>query len=301
MILNINQLRAFYTVAKSGSVTKAAQQLMVTPPAITMQVKQLEKAVGIRLAYREGNSVSLTDVGKTVFERAEKIFGEIHDMEDFLEDISTGKSGELQIGCSQTAAKYLMPQLVAAFKDAYPGIRIVLDQGTNAVMLQSILDQKNELVLIGNRSDDKRLKMKIIGKIEVVLTTAAESIYFPSEEISVSDVSTAPMIIPKQGSALREAVLEYLRKFRVTPSVAIESANMDLIKELVSQDKGVSFLESYGLEEPKDRALRKIRILEGSPTVELGIAYLNRRNLSPAAWAFLRLLDKSHDLLPFVG
>ena len=96
MILNMNQLRSFYMAASLKSVSQAAQALMVTPPAITIQVKQLEETIGIRLLVRDGNSIRLTDAGMTVFKKAEKIFQEIHEMEGFLEDMATGKSGELR-------------------------------------------------------------------------------------------------------------------------------------------------------------------------------------------------------------
>jgi len=300
MILNMNQLRAFYTTAKLGSITKAARELMVTPPAITMQVKQLERTVGIRLLFRESHAIRLTDVGEAVFKKAENIFGEIREMENLFEDVSTGKSGQLRIGCTQTSAKYLMPPLITAFKDAYPGLRIVLDQGSNAEMVESILDHKNELALIRNVSDDRRLKIRVIGKVEVVLTAAQKSVYFPSKSISISELPKAPLIVSEEGSATRDVIREYLRRFRVIPSVAIESANRDFMKELVRQDKGVGFFERYEMEEPSEKALREVRILEGAPIMEFGIGYLNRKTLSPAAWAFLRLLDKSEDLLPFI-
>jgi len=93
MILNMNQLRAFFVAAKSNSITKAADALMVTPPAITMQIKKLEKAVGVRLLVRDGNSIRLTKTGDAVLTRTEKIFTEIHEMEGFFDNISMSKSG----------------------------------------------------------------------------------------------------------------------------------------------------------------------------------------------------------------
>jgi DNA-binding transcriptional LysR family regulator len=167
-------------------------------------------------------------------------------------------------------------------------------------MVKGILDHKNELAFIRNVSDDRRLKVKAIGKAEVVLAAARESVYFPSETISISELSKVPLIVSAEGSATRDVIFEYLRRFRVSPYVAIESANRDFIKELVRQDKGVSFFERYEMEEPSEKVLREIRILEGAPIMEFGIGYLNRKTLSPAAWAFLRLLDKSKDLLPFI-
>ena len=297
MILNMNQLRAFYAAAKSRSITKAADELMVTPPAITMQVKQLEETVGIRLLVRDGNSIRLTDTGEVVCKRAEKIFQEIHEMEGFLEDVSTGKSGELRIGCPETPLKRLMP-LIAEFKKTYPGIRVILDQGSNAEMVRSIGDHQNELAVIRYRPNNSRLKIKVIWKEEVVLIAPPKSVHLPGSEISIMLLSEIPLILRREGSAVREVVLEYLRKFKVKPSIAMESASIHLLKEFVQKDSGVAFVERDGVdEELKNGTLKAVRILEGSPTIEFGIGYRNRKDLSSPAWAFLRLLDKSEGLL----
>jgi DNA-binding transcriptional LysR family regulator len=300
MILNMNQLRAFYTAAKLGSVSKAAEKLMVTPPAITMQVKQLEATVRIRLLVREGNSIRLTQIGGQVFEKAKAVFQEIHEMEGFLEDISSGKSGELRIGCPETPARYLMPKLVAEFKESHPDIRIIIDQGRNAEMVKSIEDYRNELAIIQYRPNNSRLKVKVIRAEEVVLIASPTSSHIRSGEISATQLSEAPLILQREGSAVREVVLEYLRKFRVTPLIAMESSSVALLKEFVQQDNGVGFVERDAIrEELNTGSLKIVRILEGSPVIEFGIGYRNRRNLSPAAWAFLRLLDKSEAITPF--
>ncbi len=301
MFLNINQLRAFYTVAKHKSVSEAAHQLMVTPPAVTMQVKQLEETLGIRLMFRDGNSIRLTEVGETVFKKSKLIFGRIKEMENFLEDISRAKSGVLRIGCPPTPAKYVLPRLISIFKKTYPEIRIVLEQGTSSNLVQSILRHQSELAVIRRRPDEKRLKVKVFGTEEIVLVAAYKSRIIATEEISVTNLSDTPIIMPQKGSATRRVVLEYLERFRVTPSIVMESASTDLIKELVSQDNGTCFLvRSAVQEELKSKALREIRILEGAPRIEYGIGYLQRKALSPAAWAFLRLLEQVRDILPTI-
>jgi DNA-binding transcriptional LysR family regulator len=283
--------------AKLNSISKAAQALMVTPPAITTQVKQLEETVGIRLFVRDGNSMRLTDTGAIVFKRAERIFQEIHEMEGLLEDVSTGKSGELHIGCPEVPLKRLMP-VITAFKKTYPGIRVILDQGSNAEMVKSIGDHRNELAVIRYRPSNSRLKIKVIWKEEVVLIASPKSTHLHSSEISVMQLSEIPLILRREGSAVREVVLDYLRKFKVTPLVAMESASVSLLKEFVRQDNGIGFVEQDAIdEELKKGTLKPVHILEGSPTIEFGIGYRNRKDLSPSAWAFLRLLDKSENLL----
>lgn len=293
MILNMNQLRSFYMAAKLRSISRAAQALMVTPPAITMQVKQLEETVGIRLLVRDGNSIRLTDTGEMAFRRAEKIFQEIHEMEGFLEDVSTGKSGELRIGCPEIPMKSLIP-LIDAFKKTYPGIKIMLDQGSNADMIRSIGDHKNELAVIRHKPSNSRLKTKVLWKDEVVLIASPRSVHLPGSEISVTQLSEIPLIIRREGSAIREVVFEYFRKFRVTPFITMQSGSISLLKQFVQQDQGIGFVEQGAVEDELERgSLKLVRILEGSPMIEFGIGYRNRRDLSPPAWAFLRLLDKS--------
>lgn len=303
MILNINQLRAFYTAARLGSVSKAAENLMVTPPAITMQIKQLEKTIGIRLLFRKGNTIRLTHLGLDVQKKAEGIFDRINEMEDFFEDITIGRSGELRIGCPQTPAKHLMPRLIEAFKKTYPGVKIILDQGANSDMLQSIMERRNELAIIRHSVEDKRLKIRLIGIEKIVLVAAPGSTLTYSEQVSVAQLAQVPFIAYKQGSGVREVLSEYFRRLKVIPpTLAMESASADFIKELVRRDVGMAFIERHAVKEELAAGfLKEVHVLEGAPKIKFGIGYLNRKDLSPAAWAFLRLIDRSSDLLPFTG
>ena len=116
MILNVNQLRAFATAARLKSITMAAQELMVTAPAISMQIRRLEQALGLSLMYRQRNTVQLTDAGKTLFLKSSHIFEEIKDMEQFIGRLTKDTSGVLRIACHATPAKYIMPKLIKAFK-----------------------------------------------------------------------------------------------------------------------------------------------------------------------------------------
>ncbi len=293
MILNMNQLRSFYMAASLKSITGAAQALMVTPPAITIQVKQLEEAIGIRLLVRDGNSIRLTDAGASVFKRAEKIFDGIREMEGFLDDMATGRSGELRIGCPEIPLKRLLP-VIDDFKKTYPGIRIIIDQGLNADMVRSVEDHRNELAVIRHRPSTSRLKIKVIWMDKVVLVRSPKSVHLSSPEISIMQLSEIPLVLRREGSAVREVVLEYLRKFKVTPLIAMESASVGLLKEFVRQDNGVGFVERDAVdEELRNGTLQTVHILEGSPSIEFGIGYRNRKDLSAPAWALLRLLDKS--------
>lgn len=294
----MNQLRSFYAAAKLGSITKAAEELLVTPSAVTLQIKQLEENTGVRLLFRAGNSMRLTDAGSAVYERVRKIFEDIHSLEVFIADISKGKSGVLKIGCSETAAIYVMPTLIKAFKNAHPGITFVIDRGPNEDMVRSLLNHKNELLVVRYRPDDKRLKMRYMGKKEIILIAANESVLLRKDMVSIAELSKVPLIVPIKGSATREIVLDHLKKFKVSPQVVIESSSIALTKKLVREDEGLSFLCRDAVQDDLlKRSIREIHLLECSPFIEYGIGYLNRNILSQASLAFLRIIEKSKALL----
>jgi DNA-binding transcriptional LysR family regulator len=294
MALNVNQLRSFYTAAKAESISKAAEELMVTPAAITSQVKQLEEDLGLRLLFRSGNAMRLTESGAAVFEKAREIFEDLHRLERLIADISKGRSGELRIGCSETAAIYVMPKLITTFQSHYPGIKVIIDRGITSEMVKSVLDHKNELVMARYQPDDKRLKMRLMGRKEISLVAAFKSAHLPQDGISITELNKVPLIAPIKGSATRDIIVEHLRRFKVSPRVVIETASIALTRKLVQQDKGVAFMYRDEVAEdlPKKR-LREVHIVECSPCIEYGIGYLTRKNLSEASLAFLRMIDKS--------
>jgi DNA-binding transcriptional LysR family regulator len=294
MALNVNQLRSFYSAAKSQSITKAAEELMVTPAAVTSQVKQLEENLGLRLLFRSGNAMRLTESGVAVLDKIRKIFEDLENLERLIADLSKGKSGELRIGCSETAALYVMPKLITAFQSHYPGIKLIIDRGTTSEMVKSVLDHKNELVVARYRPEDKRLKMRLMGQKEITLIAAYKSARLPRDKISMAALNRVPLIAPMKGSATREIIDEHLKQFKVSPRVVIETASIALTKRLVQQDEGVGFMcRDEITEELSKKRLREILILECSPRIEYGIGYLTRKNLSEASLAFLRMIDKS--------
>jgi DNA-binding transcriptional LysR family regulator len=293
MILNINQLRAFVVAARLKSVTLAAQELMVTTPAVSMQIRRLEHALGLRLMFRRGNTVQLTDPGKTVFLRSNHIFEEIQVMEKALGQLTKDTSAELRIGLLERPASNVMPSLISAFKKIYPHVRIVLSQGTSSEILTGVKSQAYDLGVINCARASRNIKIIPLAKMEITLICSPRSAILTAPAISAAQLSTIPLIMNKEGSAVREAVFAHLRQFNVTPLVVLEVTSLDLRKELVKNDEGVSFVPQAAVkDELQNGLLKSVSIVEGSPVIDYGLAYQQRKYLSPAAWAFVRLAAK---------
>ena len=293
MYLNLNQLRSFYTAAKTMSITRAAAELSVTPGAVTLQIKQLEEHAGVRLLVRAGNSMRLTDAGSKVYEKAQKIFEQIDNLEKYIEDIGDRKSGILTIGCSETAAISVVPSIIKEFKKNYPGIKTVIDRGTTKDMIQSLLDRKTEMVVVHYRQNDNRLKMQYMGKKEIIVVAAKESLLVPKNKILPEELNDIPIILPIQGSATRDILSGHLKKYYVAPNVVMESSSIAFIKEFTSDDEGVTFFcRDVVLDELSKGILKEVQIEGCSLFIEYGIAYLNRSDLSQASLAFLKTIEK---------
>lgn len=296
MYLNINQLRSFYTAAKMLSITKAAATLSVTPAAVTSQIKQLEEYTGVRLLVRSGNHMSLTDAGSEIYDRIRKVFEELERIEIFMEDIAERKSGVIKIGCSETAAIYVLPLFIKEFKQIYPGINVIIDRGTSSDMIQSLVDRKNELVVARYKPNDGRYKMQYMGQKEIILVAAKESTILPNNKITPQELSEVPLIVPIKGSATREIIRERLKQFGFTPKVILESSSIAFIKTFTQDDEGVSFFCRDVVDDELSQGVLKEVALSGEAMfIEYGIAYLNRRELSRASLALLKMIEKSVD------
>jgi DNA-binding transcriptional LysR family regulator len=265
----------------------------VSPAAVTLQIKNLEEVTGVRLIMRSGNTMRLTDAGRKIHERVKTIFEQIDGLETFIMNIGENKKGILKIGCSETANIYVIPLLIKTFKLIYPGIKLVVDRGTSTEMIESLLNNKNELVISQYIPNDKRMKMRYMGKKEIVIVAAKNSRLLPKDVITAQELNEIPLIVPIRGSASREIVLNRLNEIGVTPNVAMESSSIPFIKDFTYSDEGISFFcRDVVLDELEKGLLKEVRIVDFMPTIEYGVAYLKLSNLSQAALAFLKMIKQ---------
>lgn len=120
------RLKAFYSVARNLSFTKASQELFVSQPAVTKHVRELESLYGVRLFDRKGNSISLTEAGKLLMEHCERILDDYRKLEYDMHQLNNEYAGELRLGASTTISQYVLPPVLAAFTERYPKMSVSL-------------------------------------------------------------------------------------------------------------------------------------------------------------------------------
>ena len=152
-MLNFNQLRVFYHAAKNLNFTAAANDLFITQPAVTFQMKAFEEFCNLKLFKKRARRLFLTDEGRTLFEYAEKIFQYEKEIENVIEDMRELKRGVLSLGTTKAYARYFMPLMLSTFHKNYPNIKIQLNEGSSLDMTYSLLDFKIEVAVIAQAGE----------------------------------------------------------------------------------------------------------------------------------------------------
>lgn len=290
-MLNFNQLRVFCQAARYLSCTKAAEKLYITQPAVTAQVKQLEDACNLKLFKRKGRRIFLTDEGKTLYDYAVKVFEYEKEIESIIVEMKELKRGILRLGTTKAYARYFMPFLITGFRDAYPHVKIYLDEGSSLDMIRSLIDLKNEVALISKTEDNADVRFIPFSQEELVLITAPDHSLARRKSVLARDLKDEPIIMKERGSGTRKVVNELFAKKDLTPNILMETSNTEFIKQVVERGDGVSFVVREAVAaELEEGKLASVPMRGQKVYLDVSIAYLKGQHLSPPAHAFLDLL-----------
>jgi DNA-binding transcriptional LysR family regulator len=291
-MINLNQLRAFYQVAKCRNVSIAAKNLFVSQPAVTAQVKLFEDNCGLKLFKKKSRNLHLTDEGKALYKYAHKIFKYEKKIERAVEQMKELKQGTLRLGSARTYARYFMPFLLTGFRDAYPNIKIHLDEGSSRDMIHSLRELKNEVVIIAKVEENPDISFIPFSREEVVLLLSPDHRLARKNSIDFDLLAEEPIILKDEGSGTRKLVDHLFIQNRRTPNVLMETGDAEIIKLLVQHGEGISFLvkEAVAVELQAGK-LATAPIKDQRIFLDVSIAYLKNQPLSPPARAFLKSME----------
>ena len=292
-MINFNQLRVFFHAAKYQNFTVAAKKLYITQPAVTAQLKLLEDYWSLKLFKKKGRNIYLTDEGKILHDYALKVFEYEKEIEHVIEDIKELKRGVLRLGTTKTYARYFMPFIMTSFHEAYPNIKINMDEGSSLDMIHSLVDLKNEVAVIANAEDNPDVCFIPFSREELVVILAPDHHLAHKKDVSLYDLAEEPIIMKEVGSGTRRLVNGLFARNDCTPNFLMETSNTEFIKQLVQRGEGVSFLvrEAVALE-LREKKLATVPLEGGKVFLDVSIAYLKNQHLSRPAQAFLDILEK---------
>lgn len=296
--VSLNQLRAFHFAANCGSISRAAEKLFITQPAVSAQIKTLEGKYGTKLFIRGKKKLELTECGVRLYQITEKIFGLVKEADELLSHPDSAAPAHLKIGSTKTLVRYLLAGSIPRFRESFPKIQIQVNEGSSAEMVQGVLENRNELAIVGRVHYDPRLSAIPFIQDELVLLAAPSHALCRKGTVCIEDLKGENLILRETGSGTRRLVEEVLEGRGIVPTVFIESANVDFIKELVKLAKAVTLLARMGAHKDLvNGALQVVPVREGPFILHIDVVVRNDEKLSRAADAFLKVLfsDKEPD------
>jgi DNA-binding transcriptional LysR family regulator len=280
------QLRVFNEVARHLSFVRAAEALHLTPPAVTLQVKELEGHVGAPLFERAGRKVSLTTTGEYMLVYARRILATVKDAEDAAARLQRAETGKLTIGFVSTA-KYFMMKLIADFRRLHTGVDVQLALGNREQLVGMLRNNEVDIAVMGRPPKEMQTRPEPFAAHPHVFVAAPEHPLAQRGRLSVEDLRPYDFIVREIGSGTRAAMQKFFDETYVEPRMKIQLGSNETIKQAVMAGLGLGFLSLHtiGIELEQGR----IAMLEvhGAPVVRAwNLVHTQAKVLSPAAEAF---------------
>ncbi len=235
--MRLTQLRSFHAVATEGSFTRAAQALHVSQPTVTTQVRQLEDLYQVELFHRTGRRIRPTEIGERLLQLSRQIFGLEHEAVQVLRDAGELRSGHLRVAAVGPSH---VTKMLAAFNQRYPDINISVGTGNSEDVLTRLLDYSADVGVLAQVLKDKRFVSVPYSEHPIVIFCNANHRFARRRSIRTAELQGEKLILREQGSTTRKAIESALKVAGVQPTVVMEVASREIIREAVLQGLGVA-------------------------------------------------------------
>jgi LysR family transcriptional regulator, low CO2-responsive transcriptional regulator len=242
----LHQLKVFEAVARHNSFTRAAEELFLTQPTVSMQVKQLAKTVGMPLFEQVGKKLYLTESGKELFSTCQDVFERMSHFEIAVANIKGLKQGSLRIAAI-TTAKYVIPRILGPFCNRYPGIDVSLTVTNHQYVLESLAANQNDLYIVSNAPEDLDVQSYSFLENPLVMLAQKDHPLAGQKNISLERIAQEPFIMREPGSGTRRAVQELFDAHGLSLKVRLDLGSNEAIKQAIAGGMGVSVLSKHTL------------------------------------------------------
>ncbi|MDB9453299.1 LysR family transcriptional regulator [Dolichospermum circinale] len=242
----LHQLKVFEAAARHGSFTRAAEELFLTQPTISMQIKQLTKSVGLPLFEQVGKRLYLTEAGRELFATCRQIFETMDKFQMTVADLKGLKQGQLRLAVI-TTAKYIIPRLLGPFCQLYPGIDISLQVTNHELILDRMMNNLDDLYIMSQIPDHFDVNFQPFLENPLVVFAPANHPLAKEKNIPIECLGEERFIMREPGSGTRSAVQSLLEKHGVKVKVKLELGSNEAIKQAIAGGLGISVLSRHTL------------------------------------------------------
>ena len=296
--VTLRQLAVFASVAKHSSFARAAEELHLTQPAISMQIKELEAAVELPLFERNGRAVRLTMPGEYFLVYARRMLATLKEAGDAMAKLRKVQGGRITIGMLSTA-EYFLPRLVARFRSQHPAVEMRLAVGNREELSRMLHDNEVDLAVMGSPPRELDTRAEPFAAHPLGIIASPEHPLAGRREIAPKGLEGEPFIFREPGSGTRAAMERFFRDHHVAPSPIMEMTSNETIKQAVIANMGLAFVSLHTV--ALELSVGQLALLDvvGLPLLRRWhILHVRAKALSPAAEAFRYfVLDQGERLL----
>jgi DNA-binding transcriptional LysR family regulator len=286
--MDVRDLQVFLSVAKHLNYTRAAEEVNLSQPSVSVRMRQLERDLGTKLFEQLGKKIALTEGGELLVPYAGRVIAAMTDARDAIDQLQGLERGSLRIGASTTPGMYLVPRTIAYFKRRYPKIDVHLTVKDTRQIEEGVIRNEFDFGFVGGHLAGDEVDVVPWTTDELVLIVPLGHRLAGKRIVKPEDFSSEKFIFREQGSATGAVVAAHLRKSRIEVEAVMEMANPESVKKAVQNGLGIAFISSFAVEtELKAKTLVAVKIRNLEIRRELKIVYRRDKHLSPAAKAFL--------------
>jgi aminoethylphosphonate catabolism LysR family transcriptional regulator len=257
--MRYTQLRSFHAVAETESVTAAANQLHVSQPTLTTQIRQLEEEYSVELFVRTGRHVRLTDAGRQLQQITRRLFADEADARQFLAESRELRTGHLRVGA---VGPFHATEMLVAFHARYPEIEISVSVGNSHAVLRNLLEFESDVAVLAYVENDERLRYYQYSRDAIVVFGRRDHpLFAPHRDgVRIAELHDQPMVAREHGSNTRRASEEAMAKANVRPKIVMEIGSREAVREAVASGVGFGFVSSA--EYIDDERIRSLPVVD---------------------------------------
>jgi DNA-binding transcriptional LysR family regulator len=242
--ITIRQLRGFSRIVEAGNISIASKLLHLTPPAVSLQLKELEKSVGIPLLERHKKHLTPTSAGNVVLELANKMQAALQDCEDKIDELTGTDRGVVSVGIVSTA-RYFVPTILAAFNQKYPKVKLQLQVGNREFVMEKLESLELDFAITGRPPTHFEAIKEYIGVHPQIIIAAPKHKYANQLKLPLSKLKNDTFLLRESGSGTRSLADLFFEQKKFIPEVAIEFGSNETIKQAVMAGMGVAVISAH--------------------------------------------------------
>jgi DNA-binding transcriptional LysR family regulator len=286
----LRQLQVFEKVASHLNYSRAAEELYLSQPAVSMQIKQLEAHIGLPLFEQMGKKIFLTEAGRELFHYARNIAQQLTEMEAMFDEMKGLGQGKLTLSVVNTA-NYFTPQLLATFCQRHPNINVILQVANRDAVLKQLADNSTDLAIMGQPPSGLDISSRQFLDNPLVVIAAPSHPLARLKQVKFSQLADHTFLSREQGSGTRSAMERVFAQHHIQPHISMEMETNEAIKQAVQAGMGLGILSLHSIELELETKRLVVLNVEHFPLLRHWfVAHRCNKRLSSAALAFKEFL-----------